>query len=258
MEQAIEQGLGADGRVDQFVVAQGGEQGAGALPHLFGRAARLVAGDDLDHGPARAPGPALIRLDLADGQAHLGRHLLGLGEVVLGAQRQALALDGGDALGALEVGAAIHRHDEDPLAQQRLGAGAGEAFGDGGHLVRVEAAEAAQMARRVVVGDDVAHRPVALGLDDQTALELERRADDGGQDAGFAQQGGDRLGIGVGRQDGVHRLAQSHQAAAHRPAFDLEGGGEVVRGGGGMGGGRVIGHGFILKNGRRAVGSRAT
>ncbi|MNC60681.1 hypothetical protein D3C75_1105760 [compost metagenome] len=48
----------------------------------------------------------------------------------------------------------------------------------------------------------------------------------------------------MGRQDLVHGLAQSHQAAAHGPAVDLEGGGEVVgRSLDGLCGGRVIGHG---------------
>ena len=44
VEQAEQQGLGADGRVDQFIVAQGVEQGAGAVPDFLGRAAGLVAG----------------------------------------------------------------------------------------------------------------------------------------------------------------------------------------------------------------------
>ncbi|MNE15829.1 hypothetical protein D3C80_1087510 [compost metagenome] len=244
VEQAIQQGLGADGRVDQFVVAQGLEQGAGALPDLLGRAARAVAGDDLDHRSAGAPARSGLGSDLTHGQAHLGRHLFRLGEIVFGAQRQAFALDRGDALGALEVLAPVDGHDEDALAQQRPGAGAGEAFGRLGHLVRIKAAEAAHRPRRVVVGHHIAHRTVALGLDDQTALEFQRRADDGGQDAGLAQQGGDGLRIGVGRQDLVHDLAQPHQAAAHGPTFDLEGGGEVIgRSGEGLCGGRVIGHG---------------
>jgi len=45
-------------------------------------------------------------------------------------------------------------------------------------------------------------------------------------------------------------LAQTHDAAAHGPALDLEGGGEVVGGRGGSGRVvRVIGHGRSSENG---------
>lgn len=162
---------------------------------------------------------------------------------MFGRQRQALALDGCDALGALEVGAAIQGHDEDALAQQRPGAGTGEPVRRLGDFGRVIPAIAAQRPAGAIVGDDIAHRPVALGLDQQTTLELQAGADQGGQGAGLAQQGGDRLGIGVGGQDLVDGGAQANQATAHGPALDLEGGGQVV-GNGRLR--RVIGHGGVL------------
>ena len=252
MKQAEQQGLRRDGRVDQLVVAQSAEQGAGAVPDLFGGASRLVAGDDLDHRPAGAPLRARLGQDLADGQAHLGRNLFGLLEIVFGAQRQAFALYGRDPLGAFEIGAAIQGHDEDPLAQKRLGAGTSEALGRLGHLGLVIAAVAAQRAVGAIVGDDIAHRAVALGLDHQPALELQAGADQGGKRAGLAQQGGDWLGIGVGGQDLVDGRAQPDQTAAHRPALDLEGGGQIV-GNGGLR--RVIGHGKVLE--RRHFGIAA-
>ena len=163
-----------------------------------------------------------------------------------GAQRQALALDRGDALGAFEIGAAIQRHHEQPLAEQGLGAGTGETGGGRGDRVGVEAAKATHGAVGVIVGDDEAHRAVALGLDDQPALEFQAGADEGGQGAGLAQQGRDGFRISVGGQDGVDGLAETDQPSAHRPALDLEGGGDIVDGGGI---GRVIGHEGSLRAG---------
>jgi hypothetical protein len=118
-----------------------------------------------------------------------------------------------------------------------------EALRDLGHLVGIEPAIAAQAAGGVVVDHDIAHRAVALGLDDQPALELQAGADQGGQGAGLAQQVGDRLGIVVTGQHLVDRRAQAHGPAAHGQALDLEGGNEVVGSGveGGLGG--DVGHG---------------
>ena len=151
---------------------------------------------------------------------------------MLGAQRQALALDGRDPLRPLEIGASVQRHDEHALAQQGLGAGSGEPFRRRRHLGRIEAAEAAQGARGVIVGHHIAHRPVTLGLDDQPTLELQARPHQRRQRTGLAQQSRDRFRIVVGTQDFVDGGAEAHQPPTHGPALDLEGGGEVV---GGMG-----------------------
>ena len=63
----------------------------------------------------------------------------------------------------------------------------------------------------------------------------------------FAQQGRDRLRIGMGGQDLVDGVAETDQPAAHGPAFDLEGGREIVSRHG-NGGGLVIGHGGSLND----------
>ena len=172
---------------------------------------------------------------MADGEAHLGRDLLGLLEIVFGAQGQAAALDGGDPLVAVEVGALIEGHDEDALAEQAVGAGAGVIGGKGGELVLVIAAVAAESPLGAIVTDNVAHRAVALGLDDQPPVEFERRTDQGGQRAGLAQQFGDRRRIGMGRQHGVDSRTHADDAAAHGLAVNLEGGNPVVGQAGGVG-----------------------
>ena len=148
----------------------------------------------------------------------------------------------------LEVRAAIQGHDEDPLSQKRSRTRPHEALGRRRDLVGVEPAVAAHLSVGVVVGHDIANRPVALGLYDQTTLELQAGPDQGGQGAGLAQQGRDRLGVVMRGQDGVDGLAQTNQAATHGPAFDLEGGGQVVTDGRNGGVGRVIGHGGSLDN----------
>ena len=96
--------------------------------------------------------------------------------------------------------------------------------------VGVVAAVAAQRALGVVVGDDVGHRPVALRLHDQPAVELQAGADQGGQRAGLAQQVGDGVGIVVAGQDLVDDRSQPREAAAHGLVFDLERRDQVVEG----------------------------
>ena len=114
------------------------------------------------------------------------------------------------------------------LSQQRLGAGARETGRDLRHAVGVVAAIAAQAAVAVVVGDDIGDRPIALGLHDQPALELQVGADQGGQGAGFAEQIGDRVRVIVAGQDLVDGAAQARQAAAHGRTLYREGGDGVV------------------------------
>jgi hypothetical protein len=108
------------------------------------------------------------------------------------------------------------------------------------HFVGVEPAIAAQAAAGVVVDHDIAHRAVALGLDDQPAFELQAGADQGGQRAGLAQQVGDGLGIVVAGQHLVDGGAEADGPAAHGQAFDLECGNDVVED---AGVGSDVGHG---------------
>ncbi len=154
--------------------------------------------------------------------------MFGLGEIVLGGQGQGLALNGGDALIALHVLALVDGHDEHALAQQQARARTDEAAVQGGDFLFVIAAIAAQQALGVVVGHHIGHGAVALGLDDQATFEFEAGAHQGGQDAGFAQQIGYWLGIGVALENLIDDFGQARDAPAHRPVLDLEGGGHVV------------------------------
>ena len=168
---------------------------------------------------------ALAGIGLTDRQAHAGRRLFALREIGLGAQREGLALDGGDPLVARRVGPLVQGHDEGARAEQGPGAGARETVRDLGDAVGVVAAIAAQAAIAVVVGDHIGHRTVALSLDDQTPLELQVGADQRRQSAGLAEQIGDGLGIVVAREDFIDRAAQAGQPTAHGRAFEGDGGG---------------------------------
>ena len=120
VEQAIEQALRRQHRVEQLVVLDGGREMAGAVPVLL---VVLLAGRDvlalaafarqlLDHQAAGAPvrrararavaGPIVPR----HGQADEGRQLLGLAEVGVSGIHQRLAIERDDALIAVLVDAA--------------------------------------------------------------------------------------------------------------------------------------------------------
>ena len=67
----------------------GAEQGLRLVPRLFRVAACLVARDPLDHHAAGHPERRIARpFELGERQADAGRHLFGLGEVVLRTFRQ--------------------------------------------------------------------------------------------------------------------------------------------------------------------------
>ncbi len=144
---------------------------------------------------------------MADGQAHPRGRLFRLGEVGFRAQGEGLALDRGDALVAFHVGALVDRHQEQALAEQGLGAGTREAAASPRHPILIVPAIAAQGPGGVVVGHYIGHRPVALGLDDQAAFELQARAHQRRQRAGLAQQIGHGFGIVMAGQDLVDRRA---------------------------------------------------
>ena len=98
-----------------------------------------------------------------------------------------------------------------PLAEQlaRLGLAA---FDRRHHRVGVEAGITAQAIGRVKVDDDEVHRPVGLGLEDEAALELQRRADEGRQHHGFAEQARHRGRIIVAGEDRIERRPEADHA----------------------------------------------
>ena len=96
--------------------------------------------------------------------------------------------------------------------------------------VGVETRIGAQRPRRREVGDQHVDRTVGPGLQDELALELQRRAEQHGDHAGLGQQPRDRLGIVVAVEDLVEQRAELDDAAAHVERPDLEGHDMIVAG----------------------------
>ncbi len=86
----------------------------------------------------------------------------------------------------------------------------------------IEARAGADLVRRREVDDQHAHRTVALRLQDEPALELQRRAEHDRQHDRFAEQLGDRKRIIVAGQDRVDRGAEPHDAAAQIERLHFE------------------------------------
>ncbi len=142
-------------------------------------------------------------------------------------QRRAVELD--DALIALRVVALVDGERQHALPEQRSGRGfarAGQRF----EAVGVEAGIGAQRARRREIGDQHVDRPVGAGLQDELALELQRRAEQHRDHAGLGQKARDRLGIVVPAENRVEQRPELDDAAAHVERADLEGHDMVVAG----------------------------
>ena len=91
-----------------------------------------------------------------------------------------------------------------------------------GHAHGIEAGARPHLARGGVVDDQHPHRSVALGLQDETALELQGRAQQDGEHDRLAQELRDRRGIAVAREDGVDGRAETHEPPAQLQRLDLE------------------------------------
>ena len=117
---------------------------------------------------------------------------------------------------AAHVRALIDGHGEMALAEQRAGILA---------LLqprRIEARIGAQPIRRLEIHDQERHRTIGLGLQDEAAVEFQRRAEQGRQHDGLAEQLADRRGIIVLGQDVVERGAEPGQPSAQIERVDLE------------------------------------
>src|SRR5262249_18146707 len=78
----------------------------------------------------------------------------------------------------------------------------------------IEAGAGAHLAGRGVVYDQHPHRPVTLGLEDETALEFQRRAEQHRKPDRLAQKLRDRRGIAVARKNRVDRRTGTNDAPA--------------------------------------------
>ena len=106
----------------------------------------------------------------------------------------------------------------------------------------VEAGAGADLAGRGEIDHQHAHRPVGLRLQDEAALELERRAQQHPEHDRLAQKLGDRRRIAVAAEDLVDGGAEPHQPSAQVEGLDLERQHRVV---GGCRGRRPFGNGDI-------------
>ena len=87
---------------------------------------------------------------------------------------------------------------------------------------RVVARIGAQAIGRLEIDDQERHRAVGLGLQDEAALEFQRRAEQRRQHDRLAEQLADGGGIIVLGQDLVERGAEPRQPAAQVERVDLE------------------------------------
>ena len=226
VEQTVEQVVGRQRRV--------GELGAGGAGHQRQRPAPAIVGglelallaivveafarQALQHQHAGAP--AAIA---GDRQLDAGLELLGLAEVMMDAFDQGGAGQLDDALVALGMLALVDREGEVAGAEQarhrEAGAGAG---GQRRQPRGVELGIAAHVAAAGDVGDHQPDRPVALGLQGEDAVELERAGQRRGERQHLGQQLGDRLGIVMLRQHRIDQRPEPDQPAARAAALDLE------------------------------------
>ena len=123
---------------------------------------------------------------LADREPHPGRDLLGAQEIFMRGVFQTAAVERDQALVAAHVRALVDGHGEMALAEQRAGVLA---------LLQARGVEArigAQPVGRLEVDDQERHRAVGPGLQDEAAVEFQRRAEQRRQHDGLAEQLADR------------------------------------------------------------------
>ena len=131
----------------------------------------------------------------------------------MGGVFEVLALERNEPLIPAHVGTLVDGHGEMAAAEQ-LARVSGVGGDGGGNPFGVKARAGAHLAGRCEIDDEHAHRSVALRLQDETALELERGTQHDGEHDGLAQELGHRERIVVAAQDGIDRRPQPHNAAA--------------------------------------------
>ncbi len=129
---------------------------------------------------------------------------------------QATAFERHHALIAAHVGPLIDGHGEMPAAQQCAGVLALP------EPLRIEPRIGAQTVRGLEVHDHERHRAIGLGLQNEAALEFQRRAEQRRQHDRLAEQLADRRRIIVLGQDIVERRAEPGQTSAQIERIDLE------------------------------------
>src|SRR4029079_15948469 len=184
----------------------------------------------LDHQAAGPPAPLPRRAVLSrrvvprHGKPHEGWELLRLVEIAEPRLADTFAGKRDNALIALHVLAGIDGDGEMPTTEQRplLYAFCGT------DTFRVVARIGAQPSWRLVTDDEEIQEAVGLGLQGQLAIDLEGRAEHGGQRPRIAQRVREGCRCRVMRKDLVDRRSQTHQAADDARAYGTERQHEIV------------------------------
>ena len=238
VEQPVQQPLARKIGVDQFDILDGRDQRLAFDPgvvfrHRVGDAAlRRIAwmqiglsrplrrlGEKLQQHSAGAP--AVLRAFaaapfLADRKPHSGRNLFRAQKIFMRGVLESAAFERHQPLIAAHVRPLVDGHGEMAFPQQRAGV---LAFPE---PPGIEARIGAQAVRRLKIHDQKRHRAVGLGLQNEAALEFQRRAEQGREHDRLAEQLADRCRIIVPGQDVIERGAEPGQAAAQIEGSDLE------------------------------------
>ena len=153
---------------------------------------------------------------LADREPHPRRDLFRAQKIFMRGVFQIAALERHQPLIAAHVRPLVDGHGEMALAQQRAGIQARR------EPRRIEARIGAQPVRRLKIHDQERYRPVGLGLQDEAAVELQRRAEQRRQHDRLAEQLADRRRIIVLVEDVVERGTEPRQPSAQVERSDLE------------------------------------
>ena len=167
--------------------------------------------------PARQPSSVCVA-----GEMHEAAKLLAGAEVVQRHLGEVAALDGDDALMAVLVRPLIDGEREIAAAEKLIGRRRGVGAQQRLELLRFGTGIAAQRAGVGAVGQQHRHRAVALRLHAERAAELQRGGQRRGQRQRLAGEPGDRRMVGMPGQQRVRQRPEPHQAAAHRPAGQVE------------------------------------
>ena len=134
---------------------------------------------------------------------------------------QVAAFERDKALVAAHVRSLVDGHRQMTVAEKLAGRSRLRGYGCGNAL-GVEPRAGPHLAGRDEVHDQHAHRPVALRLQNEAAVEFERGAEHDGEHDRLAEQLGDRQRVVVAGQDGVDRGPEPHDAPAQIERVDFE------------------------------------
>ena len=156
---------------------------------------------------------------LGDRKPHARRNLLRARKVFVRGLLEIAAFERDKPLVAAHLRTLVDGHGEMAVTEQlagRCGVG-GDRRGD---ALGIEAGAGPHLARRGEIDHQHAHRSVALGLQDEAAIEFERGAQHDREHDRLAEQLCHRRRIIVAPQDGVDRRPEPHDAAAQIERLD--------------------------------------